>query len=84
VQGDLEPGNPIPLGPGEAEFVIGVGFRLTLHDMIWRSQERSDQGVLQHPLSRRRRTPGVAGDSEDGETPKLRHPDPQVAWPLRC
>jgi predicted alpha/beta-fold hydrolase len=56
-QGDLEPGNPIPLSPGEAEFIIGVGFRLTLHDMIWTSQEMNDQGVLQHPLSRWRRTP---------------------------
>jgi len=55
--GDLEPGNPIPLSPGEAEFIIGVGFRLTLHDMIWTSQRMDDQGVLQHPLSRWRRTP---------------------------
>lgn len=55
--GDLEPGNPIPLSPGEAEFIIGVGFRLTLHDMIWTSQQMNDQGVLQHPLNRWRRTP---------------------------
>lgn len=55
--GDLEPGNPIPLSPGEAEFIIGVGFRLTLHDMIWTGQQMNDQGVLQQPLSRWRRNP---------------------------
>jgi hypothetical protein len=55
--GDLEPGNPIPLSPGEAEFIIGVGFRLTLRDMIWTSQQMNDQGVLQQPLSRWRRNP---------------------------
>ena len=56
-QGDLEPGVPIPLSRGEAKFIVGVGFRLTLHDMIWSSLERDDPGVLQQPVSRWRRNP---------------------------
>jgi ABC-type transporter lipoprotein component MlaA len=54
---DLEPGNPIPLSEVEAEFLIGLAFRLTLHDMIWSSQERHDMGVLKTPRSRFRRAP---------------------------
>jgi hypothetical protein len=52
---DLEPGTPIPLSQLEAEFLIGLAFRLTLHDMIWVSQERNDLGVLKTPRSRFRR-----------------------------
>ena len=54
---DLEPGNPIPLSDVEAEFLIGLAFRLTLHDMIWSSQERHDMGVLKTPRGRFRRAP---------------------------
>ena len=52
---DLEPGNPIPLTTEEAEFLIGLAFRLTLHDMIWVSQTRNDMGVLQTPRTSLRR-----------------------------
>jgi ABC-type transporter lipoprotein component MlaA len=55
VDHDLEPGTPIPLSQLEAEFLIGLAFRLTLHDMIWVSQERNDLGVLKTPRSRFRR-----------------------------
>ncbi|MBW2243165.1 MAG: VacJ family lipoprotein [Deltaproteobacteria bacterium] len=54
---DLEPGNPIPLSDLEAEFLIGLSFRMTLHDMIWVSQERHDMGVLKTPRGRFRRAP---------------------------
>ena len=53
---DLQPGNPIPLSNLEAEFLIGLVFRLSLHDMIWSSQERHDMGVLQTERSGWRRS----------------------------
>lgn len=40
----------------EAEFLIGLGFRLMLHDVIWFSQKHHDMGVLKTPLSSLRRT----------------------------
>jgi ABC-type transporter lipoprotein component MlaA len=53
---DLEPGNPIPLSRVEAEFLIGVAFRLTVHDIIASSQNRYDMGVLQTERSWWRRS----------------------------
>lgn len=53
---DLEPGNPIPLSRVEAEFLIGVAFRLTVHDIIASSQNRNDMGVLKTPRSWWRRS----------------------------
>jgi hypothetical protein len=53
---DLEPGNPIPLSRVEAEFLIGVAFRLTVHDIILSSQDRNDMGVLQTERSAWRRS----------------------------
>jgi ABC-type transporter lipoprotein component MlaA/predicted alpha/beta-hydrolase family hydrolase len=53
---DLEPGNPIPLSRVEAEFLIGVAFRLTVHDIILSSQNRTDMGVLQTERSSWRRS----------------------------
>lgn len=35
-----------PLDPDEARFLIGLYYRLALHDVIWVSQERLDMGVL--------------------------------------
>jgi ABC-type transporter lipoprotein component MlaA len=55
VDHDLEPGTPLPLSQLEAEFLIGLAFRLTLHDMIWISQQRNDMGVLKTPRSNFRR-----------------------------
>jgi ABC-type transporter lipoprotein component MlaA len=53
---DLEPGNPIPLSRVEAEFLIGVAFRLTVHDIIASSQNRTDMGVLKTERSSWRRS----------------------------
>jgi ABC-type transporter lipoprotein component MlaA len=53
---DLEPGNPIPLSRVEAEFLIGVAFRLTVHDIILSTQNRNDMGVLKTPRSSWRRS----------------------------
>ncbi|MBW2389054.1 MAG: VacJ family lipoprotein [Deltaproteobacteria bacterium] len=53
---DLQPGTPIPLSQLEAEFLIGVAFRMTLHDMIWVSQMRNDMGILTTPRSQFRRS----------------------------
>jgi ABC-type transporter lipoprotein component MlaA len=53
---DLQPGTPIPLSQLEAEFLIGVVFRMTLHDVIWVSQMRNDMGVLKTPRSQSRRS----------------------------
>jgi hypothetical protein len=55
TENDLEPGNPIPLSQVEAEFLIGVAFRLTVHDIILSSQNRNDMGVLKTPRSSWRR-----------------------------
>jgi hypothetical protein len=40
----------------EAEFLIGVAFRLTVHDIILSSQNRTDMGVLKTPRSSWRRS----------------------------
>jgi ABC-type transporter lipoprotein component MlaA len=53
---DLQPGTPIPLSQLESEFLIGLAFRMTLHDMIWVSQMRNDTGVLKTPRSWFRRS----------------------------
>ncbi len=55
TENDLEPGNPIPLSQVEAEFLIGVAFRLSVHDIILSSQNRNDMGVLKTPRSSWRR-----------------------------
>lgn len=46
---DLKPGRPLPLSPIEAEYLIGLAYRVTLKDLIWTSQQREDQGVLLTP-----------------------------------
>jgi hypothetical protein len=56
ASGDLQPGTPIPLSQLEAEFLVGVAFRMALHDMIWVSQLRNDMGVLKTPRSQYRRS----------------------------
>ena len=46
AQGDLSPEEELPFSNLEAEFLIGLTFRLTLQDTIFSSQQREDQGVL--------------------------------------
>jgi ABC-type transporter lipoprotein component MlaA len=43
----------------EAEFLIGVSFRLQLLDVIWVSQERNDMGVLRTPRRPLQRAPAA-------------------------
>ncbi len=50
----------IPFARVEAEFLIGLNFRLALHDVIWSSQSRHNLGVLKTPLDDWRRAPATA------------------------
>ncbi len=52
---ELKPGMEIPFNRIEAEFIIGLAFRLTLHDIIHSSQTRHDMGVLKTQLTGFRR-----------------------------
>ncbi len=54
--GKLAPVKEIPLSQVEAEFLIGVSFRLTLLSVIYNSQARHDLGVLQTQRSWFRRS----------------------------
>lgn len=36
----------VDLTEGEAEFLVGLSYRLALHDVIWVSRERHDAGIL--------------------------------------
>jgi ABC-type transporter lipoprotein component MlaA len=56
-QGTLTPQTTLPFSAIESKFLIGLTFRLKLRDMIYSSQRRNNQGVLQHPLHDFRRDP---------------------------
>ncbi len=45
-EGDLTPAGPLPFSNLEAEFLIGLAFRLMLQNIIFDSQNRDDLGVL--------------------------------------
>jgi ABC-type transporter lipoprotein component MlaA len=45
-EGDLAPAGPLPFSNLEAEFLIGLSFRIMLGSIIYGSQEREDLGVL--------------------------------------
>jgi ABC-type transporter lipoprotein component MlaA/pimeloyl-ACP methyl ester carboxylesterase len=53
----LTPETSLPFDAVESRFLIGVTFRLTLRDLIFSSQRRHNQGVLQHSLTSIRRDP---------------------------
>ncbi|HYV26248.1 MAG TPA: VacJ family lipoprotein, partial [Candidatus Eisenbacteria bacterium] len=53
----LTPQTTLPFNAIESKFLIGLTFRLKLRDIIFSSQRRNNQGVLQHPLRRFRRDP---------------------------
>jgi ABC-type transporter lipoprotein component MlaA len=44
------PGTSLPFNAIESKFLIGLGFRLSLRDIIFSSQSRHNQGVLQQPI----------------------------------
>ncbi len=53
----LTPQGSLPFSAVESKFLIGLTFRFMLRDIIFNSQRRSDQGVLEQPLSNWRRDP---------------------------
>ena len=53
----LTPQTSLPFSAVESKFLIGLTFRLILRDMIYSSQRRNNQGVLQHPIRNFRRDP---------------------------
>ncbi len=56
-QDTLTPQTTLPFSAIESKFLIGLTFRLKLRDMIYSSQRRNNQGVLQHPIDDWRRDP---------------------------
>jgi ABC-type transporter lipoprotein component MlaA/pimeloyl-ACP methyl ester carboxylesterase len=50
-----KPGSVLPFNAIESRFLIGLGLRLTLRDMIFSSQLRHNHGVLKVPLKKSRR-----------------------------
>lgn len=53
----LTPQTSLPFNAIESKFLIGLTFRLMLRDIIYSSQRRNNQGVLQHATWRLRRDP---------------------------
>ena len=53
----LTPQTSLPFNAIESKFLIGLTFRLMLRDIIFSSQRRNNQGVLQHPIRNMRRAP---------------------------
>lgn len=51
------PQTVLPFSAIESRFLVGLAFRFLLRDIIYNSQRRHDQGVLQHPLGSLRRAP---------------------------
>jgi hypothetical protein len=52
----LAPTGPLPFSNLEAEFLIGLNFRILLQSVIYDSQERFDQGILETERGWFRRT----------------------------
>ncbi|MEI7731897.1 MAG: VacJ family lipoprotein [Verrucomicrobiota bacterium] len=53
----LTPYTSLPFSAIESKFLIGMTFRFTLRDVIFSSQQRHNQAVLQHPIRSLRRDP---------------------------
>jgi hypothetical protein len=56
-KGTLTPQTSLPFNAIESRFLIGLMFRLMLRDIIFSSQRRNNQRILQHPIRNLRRTP---------------------------
>jgi ABC-type transporter lipoprotein component MlaA len=52
----LTPQTSLPFSAIESRFLIGLTFRLMLRDIIFSSQRRNNQKVLQHPIRNLKRT----------------------------
>jgi len=50
-------GPPLTFDQIESEYLVGLAFRFGLRDLIYSSQIRNNQGVLQTPISKWRREP---------------------------
>jgi ABC-type transporter lipoprotein component MlaA len=53
----LTPQGTLPFSAIESKFLIGLAFRLILRDVMFSSQQRHNQGVLQQPIRELRREP---------------------------
>ena len=53
----LTPQTTLPFSAIESRFLIGLTFRLMLRDIIYSSQRRNNQGILEHPIRDFRRDP---------------------------
>jgi ABC-type transporter lipoprotein component MlaA len=53
----LTPRSSLPFSAIESKFLIGMTFRFMLRDIIFSSQQRNNQHVLQHPIWNFRREP---------------------------
>ena len=53
----LTPQTSLPFSGIESKFLIGMTFRFILRDAIFSSQQRNNQGVLEHPIRKLRRAP---------------------------
>ncbi|MCX6928695.1 MAG: VacJ family lipoprotein [Verrucomicrobia bacterium] len=53
----LTPQTSLPFSGIESQFLIGMTFRFILRDAIFSSQQRNNQGVLEHPIRKLRRVP---------------------------
>jgi ABC-type transporter lipoprotein component MlaA/pimeloyl-ACP methyl ester carboxylesterase len=53
----LTPRTSLPFNAIESKFLIGLTFRFMLRDIIFNSQRRNNQGILQQPLWNSRREP---------------------------
>ncbi len=56
-KGTLRPHTSLPFSAIESKFLIGLMFRFVLRDILYSSQRRHNQGVLQHPIWNLRRAP---------------------------
>jgi hypothetical protein len=53
----LTPRASLPFNAIESKFLVGLTFRFALRDIIFTSQRRNNQGVLQQPIRNFRRDP---------------------------
>jgi ABC-type transporter lipoprotein component MlaA/pimeloyl-ACP methyl ester carboxylesterase len=53
----LTPQTSLPFNAIESKFLIGLTFRFMLRDIIFSSQQRTNQGVLHHPIRNWKREP---------------------------